>query len=76
MIPGQQHVIDKLVTLRLEEFQAQLVELDREDSELSHQIAELSVQVTQMNNLLQSIEQRLIVLEEAGRSTGSPAENN
>lgn len=75
MIPGKQHVIDKLVSLRLEEFQAQMVELDREDSELSHQIAELSAQISQMNQHLESLERRLETLEVITGQTGSSTKN-
>ena len=59
LAPAQKHWVDKLVAIRLEEFQAHLVSLDREDSELSHQIGELSAQVVQLSQRLSTLEERL-----------------
>jgi hypothetical protein len=73
MVPGQKQVIDKLVELRLDEFQEHLASLDRGDSDLAHDLAELSAQVVQMNRLLESIDQRLARLEAIGTSREEPA---
>ena len=63
MAPAQKHWVDKLVAIRLDEFQAHLGALDREDSQLAFQIAELTTQIVRLNRYLTSLEERLNRLE-------------
>lgn len=59
LAPAQRHWVDKLVALRLAEFQDHLAALDREDSQLAHQIAELTTQIVELNRRLAALEARL-----------------
>lgn len=63
LAPAQKHWVDKLVAIRLEEFEAHLAALDREDSQLVRQIAEVSAQVGELNRRLAALEKRLDRLE-------------
>ena len=69
LAPAQKHWVDKLVAIRLAEFEAHLTALDREDSQLAHQIAELTAQLVQLNNRLAALEGRIDELE-SGRTAG------
>jgi len=59
LAPAQRHWVDKLVALRLAEFQDHLSALDREDSQLAHQVAELTTQIAHLNRRLAALEARL-----------------
>lgn len=59
LAPAQRHWVDKLVALRLAEFQDHLSALDREDSQLAHQVAELTAQIAHLNSRLAALEARL-----------------
>lgn len=54
----------KLVAGRLSQLQQQVIDQDRELSELTHDIGQLTAQVTQMNRLLKGIDKRLVQLED------------
>ena len=69
LAPAQKHWVDKLVAIRLDEFEAHLAALDREDSQLAHQIAEVTAQLVQLNNRLATLEGRIDELE-SGRAAG------
>lgn len=69
-IPGKGQLVDKLVTLRLEEFQSILATLDREDSELAHRIAELSTQLIQLNKRVVELENKLAKIEGDRETSG------
>jgi septal ring factor EnvC (AmiA/AmiB activator) len=59
LAPAQKHWVDKLVALRLAEFQDHLAALDREDSQLAHQVAEMTTQIAHLNRRLAALEARL-----------------
>jgi chromosome segregation ATPase len=63
LAPAQKHWVDKLVAIRLQEFEGHLAALDREDSQLAHQIAELTAQVVSLNKRLVTLEDRIAELE-------------
>lgn len=63
LAPAQRHWVDKLVALRLEEFESHLAALDREDSQLARQVAEVSAQLGQLNRRLAALESRIDALE-------------
>jgi hypothetical protein len=56
LAPAQRHWVDKLVALRLAEFQDHLAALDREDSQLAHQVAELTARLNDLNRRLAALE--------------------
>jgi len=62
-ILGLQKVFDKVLAGRLVQLQGQVIDQDRELSELAHDVAELTAQVVQMNRMLHSIDERLVRLE-------------
>lgn len=70
LAPAQKHWVDKLVAMRLAEFQGHLAALDREDSQLAHQIAELTTQVAGLNSRLASLEARLAQAQPDGEDDG------
>jgi uncharacterized coiled-coil protein SlyX len=63
VILGLQKVFDKVLAGRLVQLQGQVIDQDRELSELAHDVAELTAQVVQMNRMLHSIDERLVRLE-------------
>ena len=65
LAPAQRHWVDKLVTIRLQEFEAHLSALDREDSQLARQIAEVSARLGELNRRLSALEARLDQLDSA-----------
>ncbi len=69
LAPAQKHWVDKLVAIRLDEFETHLAALDREDSQLAHQIGEVTAQLTQLNDRLARVESRLDEME-SGRAAG------
>ena len=54
----------KVVAGRLSQLQQQVIDQDRELSELAHDVGQLTAQVTQMNRLLKGIDERLAHLED------------
>ncbi len=52
-----QSVYDKMLAGRLNQLQAQVIEQDREISQLAHDLAEMSTQVEQMNHRLSALEE-------------------
>ncbi len=58
-----QKAYDKLVAGRVTQLQSQVIEQDRELSDLAHDIAQLTAQIKQMNHLLESLDERLTSLE-------------
>lgn len=52
-----QSVYDKMLAGRLNQLQAQVIEQDREISQLAHDLAEMSTQVGQMNRRLSALEE-------------------
>lgn len=63
LAPAQKHWVDRLVAIRLDEFEAHLAALDREDSQLAHQLAQFTAQLVELNRRLASLETRLDRLE-------------
>lgn len=63
LAPAQKHWVDKLVAIRLGEFENHLSTLDREDSQLARQIAEVSAQLRELNRRLDVLEKRVDQLE-------------
>ena len=64
---AQQNEFNRLVVRYLQDLDARLIAQDREQTAAVHDMAEISVRITQMNHLLESIDQRLEKLE-AGSS--------
>ena len=58
-----QGVYNKLVAGRVNQIQAQVIDQDRELSEMARDQAELIAQISQMNRRLQEVEERLAQLE-------------
>jgi chromosome segregation ATPase len=69
LAPAQKHWVDKLVAIRLDEFEAHLAALDRQDSQLAHQVAELTAQLGELNRRLVALESRIDQLK-SGREPG------
>ncbi len=67
-ILGMQRVVDKVLAGRVVQLQDQVIDQDRELSELAHDMGELSAQVVQLNRMLHSIDERLARLEASNKS--------
>lgn len=61
---AQQNQFNQLLAQRLNDLDARLIQQDREQSDLTHDLGQVVVQLQQMNQLLQSIDERLAKLEE------------
>lgn len=59
----QQNAYNRLFAEMIDHFNIQLVENDRENSEIIHDIAELTAMLAKLNRSLQSLEERLSRLE-------------
>jgi len=68
-ILGMQKVFDKVLAGRVVQLQEQVIDQDRELSELAHDVAELTAQVVQVNRMLHSIDERLARLEATNKSS-------
>jgi hypothetical protein len=62
-----QKIVDKVLAGRVVQLQGQVIEQDRELSDLVHDMGELTAQVVQMNRRLHSIDERLTHLEETNK---------
>ncbi len=62
-----QKVFDKVLAGRVVQLQGQVIEQDRELSDLAHDVGELTTQLIQVNRRLQAIDQRLAGLEATNR---------
>lgn len=60
---GLQGAYNKLVAGRVSQIQSQVIDQDRELSEMARDQAELVAQITQMNRRLQEVEERLAQLK-------------
>lgn len=60
---AQQNEFNRLVVQYLQDLDARLITQDREQTAAVHDMAEITVRLTQMNHLLESIDQRLKTLE-------------
>jgi uncharacterized coiled-coil protein SlyX len=68
-ILGMQKLFDKVLAGRVVQLQGQVIDQDRELSELAHDVAELTTQVVQANRMLHSIDERLARLEAMNKSS-------
>ena len=64
-----QKVVDKVLAGRIVQLQGQVIDQDRELSDLAHDVGELTAQVVQMNRMLRSIDERLARLEAMNKSS-------
>ena len=64
-----QKVVDKVLAGRIVQLQGQVIDQDRELSDLAHDVGELTAQVVQMNRMLSSIDERLARLEAMNNSS-------
>ena len=68
-ILGMQKVVDKVLAGRVTQLQGQVIDQDRELSELAHDVGELTAQAVQVNRMLRSIDERLARLEATNKSS-------
>jgi len=68
-ILGMQKLFDKVLAGRVVQLQGQVIDQDRELSELARDVAELTTQVVQANRMLHSIDERLARLEAMNKSS-------